>query len=223
VAKLLIVDDDEAQRGLMRMRLSQDYEIVDTSEPERVLGLALEHKPDVILMDLMMPRCSGFELCNSLHSLSYTSLIPIFMITGESAAKYQEHCKSLGAKGYFEKPVDFGALRSALQAEIAGKRRERRAHVRVRMQIILKLKGTDIHGQAFEESAITENVSASGFLCNCMASMTKGAPVEVFLGGEHERYVGRALVVRRESPGAPWQRYGFHFQETTGDWVIQPT
>jgi DNA-binding response OmpR family regulator len=223
VPKILIVDDDEAQRGLMRMRLSQDYEIVDTSEPERVLGLALEHKPDVILMDLMMPRCSGFELCHSLHSLSYTSLIPIFMITGESAAKYQEHCKSLGAKGYFEKPVDFAALRTALDAEMRGKQRERRAHVRVRMHVVLRLKGTDGNGKAFEESAITENVSAAGFLCNCTASLVKGASIDVFLGGERERFVGLALVVRKESSGAPWQRYGFRFQETTSDWVIQST
>jgi DNA-binding response OmpR family regulator len=223
VPKILIVDDDEAMRGLLRMRLSDNYEIVETGEPEQALGLALEHKPDVILMDLMMPKCSGFELCQSLHSLSYTSLIPIFMITGESGAKYREHCKSLGAKGYFEKPVDFAALRTALEAEIKGRQPERRAHVRVRMRIILKLRGTDGNGKQFEESVTTENVSASGFLCNCAASLTKGAPVEVFLAGEQDRYVGRAAVVRRESPGAPWQRYGFQFAETTSDWVLQPT
>ena len=220
--KILIVDDEEAMRGLLRTRLSDVYEIVETGHPEQALGLALEHKPDVILMDLMMPKCSGFELCKSLHSLSYTSLIPIFMITGESGAKYREHCKTLGAKGYFEKPVDFAALRATLEAEIKGKQPERRAHVRVHMRLILKLKGTDSNGKTFEESASTENVSASGFLCNCTASMTKGATVEVFLSGEQDRYAGRALVVRRESPGAPWQRYGFQFQETTSDWVLQP-
>lgn len=62
-------------------------------------------------------------------------------------------------------------------------------------------------------SAITENVSASGFLCNCAASMTKGAPAELFLGGEQERYVARALVVRRESPAAPWERIGSNFED----------
>jgi CheY-like chemotaxis protein len=222
VPKILIVDDEEAMRGLLRTRLSDIYEIVETGHPEQALGLALEHKPDVILMDLMMPKCSGFELCQSLHSLSYTSLIPIFMITGESGTKYREHCKSLGAKGYFEKPVDFVALRTTLAAEIKGKQPERRAHVRVRMRLILKLKGTDSNGKAFEESAATENISASGFLCNCTASMIKGASVEVILSGEQDRYVGRARVVRREAPGAPWQRYGFQFQETTNDWVLQP-
>jgi DNA-binding response OmpR family regulator len=220
--KILIIDDEESMRGLLRMRLSDLYEIVETGEPEQALGLALEHKPDIILMDLMMPKCSGFELCQSIHSLSYTSLIPIFMITGESAEKYREHCKSIGAKGYFEKPVDFAALRATLAAEIEKKQPERRGYVRVRMRLILKLRGTDSNGKPFEESATTENVSASGFLCNCTAAITKGAPVEVFLAGEQDRHVGRAQVVRREAPGAPWQRYGFQFVETTNDWVLQP-
>src|ERR1700722_14040533 len=75
--KILIVDDDEATLNLMRTRLSEDYEVICTIDPEQALGLALEHKPDAVLLDLMMPKFSGFELCQSLRSLSYTSTIPI--------------------------------------------------------------------------------------------------------------------------------------------------
>src|SRR5438309_2354920 len=102
--KILIVDDDEAMRVLVKLRLSDSYEVIDTGNPEQALGLALQHKPDVILMDLMMPNCSGFELCQSLHSLSYTSRTPIFVVTGESAAKYRDYMSNLGAAGFFEKP-----------------------------------------------------------------------------------------------------------------------
>jgi len=45
--------------------LVQGYEVIDTQDPEQALGLALEHKPDAILLDLMMPKFSGFELCQS--------------------------------------------------------------------------------------------------------------------------------------------------------------
>jgi CheY-like chemotaxis protein len=221
--KIMIVDDEESMRSLLRLRLSDMGEIVETGHPEQALGFALEHRPDVILMDLMMPKCSGFELCQSLHSLSYTSLIPVYVITGESGAKYREHCKSLGAKGYFEKPVDFAALRTTLQQELQSKQPERRAHVRVRMRLILKLKGKDGSGKDFEASGVTENASQGGFLCACTAVLTKGTVVEVFLSGERDQYAGRAVVVRRESPGAPWQRYGFQFQEITSDWVLQPS
>jgi response regulator RpfG family c-di-GMP phosphodiesterase len=219
--KILIVDDDPAMRGLMRKRLADTYEIIDTGNPEQALGLALEHKPDAILLDLMMPKFSGFELCQSFHSLSYTGLIPIFVISGESAAKYREHCQNLGATAYFEKPVDFPELKRSLAAELLNKRPERRSSVRVRMRLTLKLRGTNAAGNQFVELTATENVCAEGFLCNCAQALIKNAIIEVFLVGETERYVGRARVVRQESPGTPWQRYGFQFQEKNLEWVLQ--
>ncbi|MGC2332406.1 MAG: response regulator, partial [Candidatus Acidiferrales bacterium] len=65
MAKILIVDDDADMRNLHKMRLNDSYEILETEDPEEALGLALEHKPAAILLDLMMPRLSGFELCHT--------------------------------------------------------------------------------------------------------------------------------------------------------------
>ena len=62
MAKLLIVDDDPALRRLLRLELESNYEIVDSGEPEQGLAFALEHKPDAILLDLRMPKYSGYEL-----------------------------------------------------------------------------------------------------------------------------------------------------------------
>jgi len=83
--KILIVDDDEAVRGLHRLRLSDSYDVIETGDAEEALALALHHKPAAVLLDPMMPKFSGFEVCQSLHSLSYTSLIPIFVIPVSSA------------------------------------------------------------------------------------------------------------------------------------------
>jgi DNA-binding response OmpR family regulator len=218
------VDDDEATLNLMRTRLSEDYEyeVICTIDPEKALGLALEHKPAAVLLDLMMPKFSGFELCQSLRSLSYTSAIPIIVITGELDAKYKEHCSNLGAVGYFEKPLDFNKLKHTLAAQIESKPPEHRAHVRVRMRLALRLRGTDASGRKFEEMTTTENVSAAGFLCNCMSALVKDTIVEVTLSSSgSERYVGRAQVVRKESSGTPWHRYGFQFQEKTLAWPFQ--
>jgi DNA-binding response OmpR family regulator len=220
--KILIVDDDESMRGLLRMRLADTFQVIETGNPEQALGLALEHKPDAILLDLMMPKFSGFELIQSFRSLSYTSQIPLFVISGEAGAKYREHCETLGARGYFQKPVDFVALKEKLNAEIQAKQADRRAHVRVRMRVILKLRGKDATGNPIDETAATENVSAGGFLCGCTASLVKGAVLDVFLSGDPERHAGKARVVRREAPGAPWQQYGFEFVERTSEWVLQP-
>jgi DNA-binding response OmpR family regulator len=187
--------------------LSEGYEVIDTQDPEQALGLALEHKPDAILLDLMMPKFSGFELCQSFRSLSYTSTIPILVITGETGAKYKDHCANLGAVADFEKPLKLNELRSRLTVELQSKRSEQRAHVRVRMRLALRLRGTDASGKAFEEITTSENVSAEGFMCNCMSSLIKDAIVEVILSSGGEHYAGRARVVRgilRHSLAAVW-------------------
>ncbi len=110
--------------------MSEGYEVIDTQDPEQALGLALEHKPDAILLDLMMPKLSGFELCQSFRSLSYTSTIPVLVITGETGAKYKDRCENLGPVAYFEKPLKLNELRCRLTVELQSKRSEQRAHVR---------------------------------------------------------------------------------------------
>jgi DNA-binding response OmpR family regulator len=134
----LIVDDDEAIRRLVRLNLTDLYEIFDTGQPEEALALALEHKPDAILLDL--PGYSGFELCKIFTSFSATQLIPVFVISGEGGAKTKDFCCDLGAAGYFEKPVDFNALRDSL-AQVHSLRMERRKEVRVGPRVPLKLSG----------------------------------------------------------------------------------
>lgn len=219
---ILIVDDDEAMRGLIRERLEDAYKIIDTGNPEEALSLALQSKPDCILLDLMMPEFSGFELCQTLASLSFTRLIPIFVITGEPAARYKDSCMNLGAKEYFEKPLNFGQLRSRLAAVLESKQHERRAEVRVRLRALLKLRGTDTSGRKFELLTTTDDVSASGFLCGCHALLERDAIVEVWLrSGGVELQVGRARMVRVEWPNTAWQRHGFRFVEKPHDWILR--
>jgi len=219
--KLLIVDDDPRIRGLIRIRMQADYEVIDTGDPEQALGFALEHKPDAILLDLMMPQFSGFELCQSLRSLSYTSHIPIFVVTGESGSKFRDHCAQLGAVGYFEKPIDFTKLKLTLEDNLRNKGPERRNSPRIRIRVPLRLRGNDLNGISFDEVTATEDVSVDGFLCVCMASLTKGAEVGVYITGPQDHFVGRARVARKESPDVPWQRYDFQFLEKNNEWVLE--
>ena len=58
---LLCVDDDSATRELMREALSDSYNVLTTGDPEQALGMTLSHKPDAILLDLMMPKLSGLS------------------------------------------------------------------------------------------------------------------------------------------------------------------
>jgi DNA-binding response OmpR family regulator len=57
----------------MSFRLKNSYKIIDSGSPEEALALALQYKPAAILLDLMMPKYSGFEVCQTLSSLSFTA------------------------------------------------------------------------------------------------------------------------------------------------------
>src|SRR5690348_11352033 len=113
--KILVVDDDEALRRLMRLELSDTYEVIDSGEPEQGLALALENRPDAILLDLRMPKYSGYELLQTFTSFSRTQSIPVVIVSGEGGAQTKDHCRQLGAAEYFEKPLDFEALKVFLR------------------------------------------------------------------------------------------------------------
>jgi CheY-like chemotaxis protein len=82
VPRTLIVDDDDAYRDVIRDHLSSTYEVLDAATPEEGLVIAIDREPDAILLDLSMPGISGFELCQTLSSLSFTQQIPIFIVRG---------------------------------------------------------------------------------------------------------------------------------------------
>jgi DNA-binding response OmpR family regulator len=221
MARLLIVDDDESVRKVLRFRLKNAYEIIDTGSPEEALALALQQKPDAILLDLMMPKYSGFEICQTLGSMSFTQLIPILIVSGESAPRYRDFCTNLGAKGYFQKPVDFEALENRLATVLGSKRVDRRSEPRVKLRVMLKIKGTTAKGDAFDLLTTTENVSAHSFLAGCSASLQIGSIVDVFVVAAGELQVGKARVVRVEWPDTPGQRCAFRFLSQPIEWVLK--
>jgi CheY-like chemotaxis protein len=220
MGKLLVVDDDEALRRLMRLELSDTYEVIDTGEPEAGLALALEHRPDVILLDLRMPKYSGYELCQTFTSFSRTQTIPVVIVSGEAGAQTKEHCKQLGAAAYFEKPLDFAALKIFLREIVATTRHIPRSEVRVRLRVPLKLRGKDAQDKDFEEAATTENVSLSGFLCTCNRAIPVHSVLDVYMVSTHDEHVGRAEIMHSEAK-PPLYRYGCRFSEKKGPWVLR--
>ena len=220
-AKLLIVDDDQEMLKMFRTRLADGYEISETSNSETAFVLALQHKPDCIILDLSMPKLTGFELCRSLRDLSATSLIPIFIVTGKPSWMYQAFCLKLGATEYFEKPVDFVCLRERLAEVVKQRRPERRAQRRLRLGMILKLKVIDEKRNRQEFLTVSEDVSGEGFLCACSAELPPDGIVEVsVMRGGLEHKVGRARLVRVEQPSTPARRYGFQFIEKPCNWIL---
>lgn len=218
--KILVVDDDNALRGLFRRRLSTAYQIFETGDPEEALALALENRPDAILLDLRMPKFDGFELCRNFRSLSHTSAVPIFVITG--SGNYKKEFETLGAAGYFEKPIDFKKLTQTLAATLGTSSVEPR-HDSLKMRVIVKVQGTDASGEQFSELYETESVSSAGFDCISTRQLVPGSAFRVFLAGSKEHFVGLARVGEHAASSLHQRRYHFDFEVEPKDWIVQKT
>lgn len=221
MARILIIDDDEAIRRMLRFRLKDRYDILDTASPEEGLLLALQKKPDAIFVDLMMPGHTGFEICQTLAGLSFTQLIPVFVISGAPRAIYKDFCDALGAQAYFEKPIDFNALQARLEATLGKDRENRRREARVRLRAGLKLRGRDAKENPFEILTFTEDVSSRGFACGLNVVLGRNAVVEVFLWiPVAHRFTGEARHVWTKYPEKPEQMCGFEFLGNPVEWIF---
>jgi DNA-binding response OmpR family regulator len=170
---------------------------------------------------LMMTRFSGLELCQTLSSVSNTQQIPIFVMTGRSAADHREFCLNLGARGFFEKPLDFDQLKASLKDALRQTQADRRSEPRIRLKVILKLEGIAADGKHFEMLTATDDVSTQGFLCRCALPLEPNTVVDVHLVSRTgESPVGRAKLRHVQWPGLAWQACGFQFIEKTGTWVL---
>jgi DNA-binding response OmpR family regulator len=218
--KLLIVDDEESMRGLYRARLSNVYEVFETGDSEQALALALEHKPDAILLDLEMPKYDGFELCQNFRTLSHTSGLPIFVITGQSG-DYKIQCKAMGATGYFEKPIDFKKLKHTLESTLRARPAIQPGGAELSMRVVLKLVGTDSDGEQFTDRMESESVSANGFLFVSARMLGEGSLLDVFLSGRTEVRAGAARIVKRTQEGLARHRYRCTFDGNKENWILQ--
>jgi len=219
--KILIVDDEESMRRLLRIHLEDRYEVIDTGNPTQALAMAMQDKPNAILLDLRMPKHSGLELCRTFSSVTSTQLIPVIVVSGDASASTQSLCEVLGAKAYFQKPVDFQALRAGLAEVLDTVRAERRGELRLGLRVMLTLRGTDLNGNPFEEVSATANVSKSGFLCGCSRPLKPDSTIEVFVIGGGANFAGKARLIRSEERETAYPRYGFRFSQKEGDWVLR--
>jgi len=118
MAKLILVVDDEADFSeLLQFRLrSCHYEILAAATGTEALDKARRHRPDVILMDLLLPDLDGLTLCEILRRHPSTRGTPILMISAVSTDVTRHSAKIAGAAAFLSKPLDFDRLMAHLEA-----------------------------------------------------------------------------------------------------------
>lgn len=114
-ARVLIVDDDVATIRLMADALTGDYDIIIATTAQDGLHQAKQAQPDLILLDVVMPKIDGFALCKQLKSMDSTHRIPIIFVSALDAVNQQTKGFELGAVDYITKPVDTPILRARVQ------------------------------------------------------------------------------------------------------------
>jgi len=109
--KVIIADDEPSIRALVSSVLGGDYVVLEASEGEgEAVDIARSQKPDLILMDIMMPRLDGIGACCLLKSDIYTKAIPVIMVSIRSDKLDQDYSKEMGADDYLTKPFSIKAL-----------------------------------------------------------------------------------------------------------------
>jgi len=109
--RILIVDDNQTNRDILATRLDgHGYELLQAADGEEALASARANLPDLILLDVMMPKIDGFEVCRRLKSDPALPFMPIILVTAKADTKDVVAGLDAGADEYLTKPVDHRAL-----------------------------------------------------------------------------------------------------------------
>jgi CheY-like chemotaxis protein len=102
--KILIADDEPTIRLTVARMLDKDYTVLEATNGEEAVDIAKEQKPDLILMDLMMPKMDGYTACSEIKADQATKGIPVIILTAVSHELNKKFATEMGAVGYLTKP-----------------------------------------------------------------------------------------------------------------------
>jgi len=102
--KILIADDEPNIRLLVSSMLGKDYIVLKAADGEEAINIARDSKPDLILMDILMPKVDGYIACHAIKTDPATKAIPVVMLTAVGYELNIKLSQEMGADGYITKP-----------------------------------------------------------------------------------------------------------------------
>jgi DNA-binding response OmpR family regulator len=105
--KILVVDDEKDMLFMLRFRLeAEGYAIITAEDGIEAYSKIIEEKPDLVLLDILLPGIDGLQLCRKLKDNQDTVRIPVIMLTASNVQEVGRKCSEAGADGYLKKPFD---------------------------------------------------------------------------------------------------------------------
>ena len=116
-AKVLVADDSDVERASARQALSDaGYEVVEAVDGQHALEVFARERPDLVLLDVVMPRLTGLETCRILKAKTQTSYLPVIMVTSRIDDEYVVRGMKEGADGYIFKPFRWESLHDCIKS-----------------------------------------------------------------------------------------------------------
>lgn len=168
-AKILVVDDDPAILDvLVRILLRDGYTPITAANGVEALELVAREAPDLILLDVTMPRLDGFAVCKQLKDNEQTALIPVTMLTGLDDREHRQRGLEVGADDFLTKPFDQHLLRARIRSQLRLKRLtdqlERTEHVIFMLALAVEARDTYTEGHLRRLSSYSEQLAVAAGL-----------------------------------------------------------
>jgi len=118
--RILIVDDEPDLRTVLRFGLEADgFEVLEAADGEQGLRAAREERPDLMVLDLMLPKLDGYKVCRSLKFDERFRRMPIVILSARSGDHDRQLALSMGADVYVTKPYDMRGLVAVIREKLA--------------------------------------------------------------------------------------------------------
>jgi CheY-like chemotaxis protein len=116
MSRILVADDNSNSRELVRTVLERGgHHVVEAADGAEALELAKTVRPDLVILDLSMPKLGGFEVVERLRREPYLDGIPVVALTASAMAGDKERALAAGFTGYLTKPIGLSALRAEVE------------------------------------------------------------------------------------------------------------
>ncbi|MEW5744268.1 MAG: response regulator [Nitrospirota bacterium] len=174
--KILIVDDTADTVDLLRKRFrAEGYDTAEASDGEEGLRKAREYLPDLIVLDVMMPRMNGLETCERLKAGEHTRYIPVLMLTAKGEVADKVRGLDTGADDYITKPFDYKELSARVRSLLAKREASERLAEEERSEAIEQIMDELAH------EIRNPLVSIGGFARRVYESLPEGDPNKAYM------------------------------------------